>query len=109
MSTVHILKGDYIIMNALLGFLFGCSHRTTSFPLTTPRITTPRTLGKNVGHSETYVVCLDCGTRLLYDWQQMRIGKALSTTLDDDTTFNEAPTGCVISASASVQGSRSQI
>jgi hypothetical protein len=63
------------MFNALLNVLSGCSHRKTSFPLT-PR----RKLGNNVGRTETYVVCLDCGTEFAYDWQQMRIRKFAKDT-----------------------------
>jgi hypothetical protein len=54
----------------LLNTLFGCMHRKTTFPLTS--------LGKNGSPAETYVVCLDCGTEFQYDWQEMRIRKALT-------------------------------
>jgi Ca-activated chloride channel family protein len=46
---------------ALVGALFGCSHRRKGFPIT---------LGE-----ETYVVCTDCGGRFPYDWSRMRAGK----------------------------------
>lgn len=45
-------------MKHLLWWLFGCSHRRTTFPLTKKR---------------TYVVCLECGREFQYDWQKMRI------------------------------------
>jgi hypothetical protein len=63
-------------------FVFGCSHRRTSFPMT---------LRAGVGdngdtrtQSETGIVCLDCARRFSYDWTAMRRGKlsharALST------------------------------
>jgi len=44
------------VMNAL----FGCSHRRTTFPLTSAR--------------RTYVACLDCGKEFAYDWAAMRVG-----------------------------------
>jgi hypothetical protein len=43
--------------------LCGCSHRNTTFPLTSDH-----------GLSRTYVVCLDCGTEFDYDWKAMRKG-----------------------------------
>lgn len=46
-------------------WLFGCSHRRTSFPFTRRR---EQDLG-------TYVVCLECGVRIPYDWTQMRMAK----------------------------------
>jgi hypothetical protein len=54
------------MLNDLLNALFGCPHRKTSFPLT-PR----RKLGNTVGRTESYVVCLDCGTE-----QDMHIRKS---------------------------------
>lgn len=43
--------------------LFRCPHRNMSRPMTP-------------AHSGTYVVCLDCGTQLPYDWENMRVGRA---------------------------------
>lgn len=42
--------------------LLRCPHRNMSRPITP-------------AHSGTYVVCLDCGTQLPYDWENMRIGR----------------------------------
>ena len=53
------------MFSTLANWLFGCSHRHTGFPIT--RRTSLRT--------ETYVVCLQCGKRFAYDWDQMRIAK----------------------------------
>lgn len=39
--------------------VFGCHHNRISFPLTVDKQTT--------------VSCLDCGTRFLYDWKNMRM------------------------------------
>ena len=56
---------------AVANWLFGCSHRKTAFPVTIPakagvegRLSTP---------PETYVVCLECGHHISYDWATMRI------------------------------------
>jgi hypothetical protein len=54
-------------MDTILNFLFGCSHRRTTFPQTAARHT-----------SRTYVVCLDCGQEFRYDWMTMRRGEAVS-------------------------------
>jgi hypothetical protein len=44
--------------------LLGCAHRHRTFPRT----------AKEPGlASTTYVVCLDCGKKLPYDWQKMRV------------------------------------
>lgn len=57
----------------ILNFLFGCSHSRTTFPLTPTR--------KSSGHPivgtarlGTYVVCLECGKELAYNWDAMRTG-----------------------------------
>jgi len=52
-------------MHRLLDILFGCGHRRLSFPMTN-RKCTGRTRG-------TYVVCLDCGKELAYDWSLMKV------------------------------------
>jgi hypothetical protein len=52
-----VLKHD--LLRHLLALLFGCHHRRTSFPTTTSE--------------GTYVMCLDCGRKLLYNWQEMKI------------------------------------
>jgi hypothetical protein len=52
-------------MNSLLGMLFGCSHKRTTFPLT------PTRKSKRSG---TYIVCLKCGKEFAYNWKEMRMG-----------------------------------
>jgi hypothetical protein len=59
------------MLESLLNFLFGCSHPRTTFPLTPTR--------KSSGHPivgaarlGTYVVCLECGKELAYNWDEMR-------------------------------------
>jgi hypothetical protein len=49
--------------------LFGCWHGRYSFPITVKR--GRRSAAALV--TGTYVVCLDCGKELPYDWQRMRI------------------------------------
>ena len=46
--------------------LFGCSHGRTTFPITAGSSSTNARRG-------TYVVCLDCGKELSYDWDRMRM------------------------------------
>jgi len=53
---------------SLLDALFGCVHRRTTFPQTPTR-----KMGDPAPSAErTYVACLDCGTELAYDWNNMR-------------------------------------
>jgi hypothetical protein len=44
--------------------LYGCAHRRTGFPIT---------VGQQDAQSETYVVCLECGRHLTYDWTKMQV------------------------------------
>jgi hypothetical protein len=46
------------MFQAVLNAVLVCHHRRTTFPVTTGR---------------TYIVCLDCGKELPYDWSQMRL------------------------------------
>jgi hypothetical protein len=56
----------------LAGWLSGCSHRRKAFPFTPRSVGAYRQPGTGV---ETYVVCLDCGRKLAYDWTRMRIAR----------------------------------
>jgi len=56
----------------LAEWLFGCSHRHTSFPFTRRAGAVGRRCEPG---KETYVVCLDCGKRFAYDWAAMRVTK----------------------------------
>jgi len=49
--------------------MFGCWHSRYSFPITV-KAGLRRGAASRTG---TYVVCLDCGKELSYDWQEMRI------------------------------------
>lgn len=53
-----------------MGFLFGCSHRNTTFP-----ITRPRKVKEPGREADTYIVCLDCGFEMPYSWNEMRVFK----------------------------------
>ncbi len=54
----------------LFDAVFGCWHSRYSFPITARRGAS-RTLA--AARTSTYVVCLDCGKELPYDWKQMKI------------------------------------
>jgi hypothetical protein len=58
------------MVGKLFDALFGCWHTHYSFPLTV-RPGTRRSRAASV--TGTYVVCLNCGKELPYDWQEMRI------------------------------------
>jgi hypothetical protein len=49
--------------------LFGCWHKNYSFPITVKR--GERSAAASV--TGTYVVCLECGKELPYDWKRMRV------------------------------------
>ena len=54
----------------LFDAFFGCWHSHYSFPITVRRGVRRNAAAKLTG---TYVVCLDCGKELPYDWKEMRI------------------------------------
>ena len=55
-------------MVSLFDTLFRCSHKKTTFPMT-------RTRGNKSLETDkrTYIVCVDCGKEILYNWQEMRV------------------------------------
>jgi hypothetical protein len=60
------------MLSRFLDSLFGCSHSHYGFPITVKKgRRSPAALVTG-----TYVVCLDCGKEMPYDWKQMRIVKA---------------------------------
>jgi hypothetical protein len=63
-------------MASFLEMLFGCSHKSFSFPITKRRGQRGPAAATLTG---TYVVCLDCGKEFPYDWQQMKVleGRAI--------------------------------
>jgi hypothetical protein len=58
------------MFQSVFNALFSCSHRSTTFPQTPGRSGT-----------RTYVVCLDCGKELAYDWAAMRISEPVKPHL----------------------------
>ena len=53
----------------LLDSVFGCGHRRYSFPITVRS----RSRSQAAALTGTYVVCLDCGKELSYDWNEMKL------------------------------------
>ena len=74
--TIRVFQYVVNFMATLFDKLFGCSHKSFSFPITKRR-------GQRGPHAAsltgTYVVCLDCGKEFPYDWQQMKVleGRAI--------------------------------
>jgi hypothetical protein len=54
----------------LVDRLFGCSHRKTTLPRSPESIASAD--GRMHPPVETYLVCLECGRHLPYDWAAMR-------------------------------------
>ncbi|MBS1853141.1 MAG: hypothetical protein JST79_19750 [Acidobacteria bacterium] len=62
------------MIGKLLDTFFGCWHSHYSFPIT---VRTSSRRGRTAAaQTGTYVVCLDCGKELPYDWQEMKVVSA---------------------------------
>ena len=61
----------------LVDAMFGCWHSNYSFPITTKPALRRTAAAAMTG---TYVVCLDCGTELPYDWSEMHVLGTASKT-----------------------------
>ena len=57
------------MFSRILNALFGCMHHRTSFPITIKK--GPRS--RAAYPTGTYVVCLECGKEMPYDWKQMKV------------------------------------
>lgn len=58
----------------VLNLFFGCAHQQKSFPFTPVR----GNAAPGATRSGTYVVCLGCGRKFDYDWNEMRMGRPVS-------------------------------
>jgi hypothetical protein len=62
------------MITKLVDAFFGCWHNRYSFPITirsgARKSFRPSAAAALTG---TYVVCLDCGKELPYDWQEMKV------------------------------------
>ena len=57
------------MLSRIFDAFFGCWHNHYSFPITVKKgRRSPAAFATG-----TYVVCLDCGKELSYDWKQMKI------------------------------------
>ena len=61
------------MLEKLLNAVFGCWHLRCSFPITLRPGSFRR---KATAITGTYVVCLECGKELPYDWNAMKIVSA---------------------------------
>ena len=73
------------MIDTVLNLLFRCSHQ---------RLTRPMAPITKAGrpHSQSYVVCLDCGKQFEYDLTQMRIGKPIEHSHDAGVVPPNLPT-----------------
>lgn len=56
-----------------MNFLFGCSHKNTSFPITL------RSKSGYASSEDTHICCLDCGQEFPYSWEEMRVVRGKRT------------------------------
>ena len=73
------------MIDTLLNLVFRCSHRRLTRPLA------PITKAGQP-HSQSYVVCLDCGKQFEYDLNEMRIGRAIDHSHDHAVVPQNMPT-----------------
>ena len=67
------------MIDSLIKALFSCSHRKLAFPITLRH--NPRVPGSRYGR-RTYMICLDCGKELPYNWDEMRMERVEPVALD---------------------------
>lgn len=58
------------MFSRLMDAMFGCWHSHYSFPIT---LRAGARRNRAAYRTGTYVVCLDCGKELPYDWKEMRV------------------------------------
>jgi len=58
------------VIGKLYDALFGCWHNHYSFPIT---VKSGARRARAASLTGTYVVCLDCGRELPYDWEDMKV------------------------------------
>ena len=59
------------MIGKFLDAFFGCWHTHYSFPISVRPTSKARARASSL--TGTYVVCLDCGKELPYDWEEMRV------------------------------------
>jgi hypothetical protein len=59
------------MVDKLFDAFFGCWHGNYSFPISTR--SGSRRKSEAASLTGTYVVCLDCGRELPYDWEDMKV------------------------------------
>lgn len=75
------------MFSRILDLFFGCLHTRYSFPLTVKSGQRSRAAFP----TGTYVVCLNCGKEMPYDWKEMRIiGREKSSSVPSLATKEAA-------------------
>lgn len=73
MHNLHVVASAFRVrLEGLADWVYGCAHRRTSLPVTLR--TGVSVEGRQSSQSETYIVCLQCGRHIPYDWGTMRVG-----------------------------------
>ena len=72
------------MFSRILDAFFGCTHGHMSFPITIKKGARSRAAFP----TGTYVVCLDCGKEMPYDWKQMKV---VSAKIETATAASLAP------------------
>jgi hypothetical protein len=72
LGALHRVLEAFVAISALAAYmkLFHCSHSHYSFPQSSVRRDPSGRIRRRDG---VYVLCLDCGRRLRYDWDRMKI------------------------------------
>ncbi len=65
------------MIDSMFNLIFRCRHRRMSFPFRPASRT-------GVAQAEMYVVCLDCAKQFTYDWEHMRVGRAVDLVRKPD-------------------------
>jgi hypothetical protein len=71
LNETEAWSGEHML-GKLLNAVFGCWHLRYSFPMTIR----PGSGRRKASVTGTYVVCLECGKELPYDWNEMKIADA---------------------------------
>jgi hypothetical protein len=73
------------MIDSIMNLLFRCPHQRLTRPIApVTKAGTP--------HSQSYVVCLDCGKQFEYDTNQMRIGKPIDHSHEHGVVPPPVPT-----------------
>jgi hypothetical protein len=72
----------------LFDMVFGCSHKRCSFPIT---VRGKQRRSPAASLTGTYVVCLDCGHEMAYDWNEMKMVNARAASRAETVPVYSGP------------------